>query len=103
MAKKKNKSSAIEAVHGDKMIEVKLRFWTNEIARKPGLIIPKHAWTSGVVRIERNDTHGIKPGAPIPFHSLLDVGTAIQRLLIQQGVVLHTGRVMQKYLTSDLP
>jgi hypothetical protein len=54
-------AAAQEAKHGEKMIEVKLRFWTNDIAEKKGDVIPKHAWSSGVVRVERNDSHGIKP------------------------------------------
>lgn len=32
-----------EAQHGQKMIEVKLRFWTDEIAESEGNILPKHA------------------------------------------------------------
>jgi hypothetical protein len=47
-----------EAAQGEKMIEIKIRFWTDEIAAEPGKIVPKHAWTSGVVRIERNPSHG---------------------------------------------
>ena len=46
-----------EAVHGQKMIEVKLRFWTNDIATGEGKIAPKHAWSAGVVRIEKNKAH----------------------------------------------
>jgi hypothetical protein len=57
----------LEAKHGQKMIEVKLRFWTNEIAEGDGMIRPKHAWASGVVRMERNAAHGITPDSPLPF------------------------------------
>ncbi len=32
---------AKEAKHGQKMIEVKLRFWTNGIAEEPGKILPE--------------------------------------------------------------
>ncbi len=89
-----------EAKHGQKMIEVRLRFWTNDLADKAGQIIPKHAWSSGVVRIEANKSHGIVPGAPKPFHSLLDVGAVIEKLLIEQGIVLHLNRRMQKYVEA---
>jgi hypothetical protein len=34
-----------EAKHGSKMIEVKVRFWTNDLAERKDRIIPKHAWT----------------------------------------------------------
>ncbi|NUO08896.1 MAG: hypothetical protein HUU08_09515 [Candidatus Brocadia sp.] len=90
-----------EAKQGEKMIEVKLRFWTNDIASEPGKVIPKHAWAAGVVRMERNKSHGIEPSAPLPFHSLLDVGAAIEKVLIDHGVVLHSGRKMQKYFSNE--
>ena len=89
---------AKEAKHGQKMIEVKLRFWTNDIAEQKGQIIPKHARTSGVVRIESNKSHGIVPEAPIPFHSLLDVGRAIEKCLIDHDIKLHPGRRDKKYV-----
>lgn len=87
-----------DAKHGEKMIEVKLRFWTNEIASKAGKIKPRHAWSSGVVRMEANASHGIAPGKPKPFHSLLDVGAVIQDTLIEHGIVLHPSRTMRKYV-----
>jgi hypothetical protein len=99
MPSTKNDIAAKEAEHGEKMIEVKLRFWTNNIAEEHGKVIPKNAWAAGVVRIERNDSHGIKPGTPLPFHSLLDVGAVIEKVLIDQGIVLHPGRKMRKYLS----
>ena len=86
------------ASHGEKMIEVKLRFWTNEIAGESGKIKPRHAWTSGVARIERNDSHGIKPGNPVPFNSLLEIGTAVEKVLIKHNITLHIGKNMNKYL-----
>ena len=81
------------------MIEVKLRFWTNDISPEEGKVIPKHARTGGVVRIERNKSHGIEPGRPQPFHSLLDVGAVIEKVLIEHGIVLHLGRKMSKYMS----
>jgi hypothetical protein len=86
-----------EAEHGQKMIEIKLRFWTNNIAPEPGRVIRKHAWAAGVVRVERNNAHGIEPGKPRPFHSLLDVGGVIERVLIEHGISLHPHRKMRKY------
>ena len=90
--------AAQEARHGEKMIEVKIRFWTNDIASEKGKIKPKHAWASGVVRIEGNKSHGIVPGAPKPFHTLLDVGAVIEKVLIEQGIVLHPSKKMAKYV-----
>ena len=82
------------------MIEIKVRFWTNDIADGRGRVIPKHAWSSGVVRIERNATHGIMPKNPKPFHSLLDLGSVIERVLVDQGVTLHPSRRMRKYVAA---
>ena len=60
----------------------------------------KHAWSSGVVRMERNDSHGIMAKNPRPFHSLLDVGAVIEKVLIEHGVVLHPSQRMKKYLSE---
>jgi len=59
-------------------------FGAYHIASK-GSVIPKHAWAAGVVRIERNETHGIVPGKPQVFHSPLDLGAAIEKVLIEHG------------------
>lgn len=96
----KNGKAGLEAQRGERMIEVKLRFWTNGIAKGVGRVRPKHAWSGGVVRMERNETHGIKPRNPKPFHSLLDVGAVVEKVLIQHGIQLHPGRRMRKYFSS---
>ena len=88
---------SLEAEHGQKMIEIKLRFWTNDIAPEVGKVIPKNAWASGVVRVERNKSHSIEPGPPRPFHSLLDVGSVIEKVMIEHGIVLHASTKMRKY------
>lgn len=90
--------SGIEAVHEQKMIEIRFWFWTMASLRRK--VLPKHAWTGGVVRIRRNEGHGIGPADPISFHSLLDVGSVIEQSLIKHGIVLHPGRRMKKYMTE---
>ena len=95
------KPAARVAGQGERMVEVKIRFWTNNIATEPGEIMPKHAWASGVVRIERNESHGIKPKAPRPFHTLLDVGAVIEKVLIEHGIVLHPSKKMSKYVQAS--
>jgi hypothetical protein len=90
-----------EAAQGEKMIEVKIRFWTNDIASEAGKVVPKHAWTSGVVQIERNKSHGIVSSNPKPFQSLLDVGAVIEQVLMQNGVILHPSRRMRKYFSPE--
>lgn len=94
-------SEAVVAAHGEKMIEVKLRFWTNSIAEGDGEVLPKHAWSGGVVRMETNRSHDIVPQAPIPFHSMLDVGRAIEKCLIDHEIQLHPSRRMQKYTAAS--
>ena len=96
-----NTIEALEAMRGQKMIEVKLRFWTNSIADQKDQIIPRHAWTAGVVRMETNHSHGIKSGTPKPFHSLLDVGSVIEEVLIEHDVVLHPSNKMCKYIDIE--
>lgn len=94
-------SEAREAQHGQKMIELKVRFWTDEIAEEPGKIIPKHGWTGGVVRLKTNKAHGVADVDPIPFNSLLDLPAAIERLLIREGIVLHATDRTAKYTSSN--
>ena len=95
-------AASLIAKQGEKMIEIKLRFWTNNLSPEEGKVIPKHAWTSGVVRIEPNKSHGIDPQSPRPFHTLLDVGSVIEKVLIEHGVVLHSSRKMRKYFSGKV-
>lgn len=95
MAKKSGQG--LRAPHGEKMIEVKVRFWTNNIAGR-GKISPKKARSAGVVRMERNDAHGIKPRRPLPFNSLAEIPLAIEQTLIDHGIVLHASRRMRQYI-----
>ena len=88
-----------EAKYGEKMIEVKVRFWTNDIAKGEGQIKPKHAWTSGVIRMERNESHDVIPMYPRPFNSLMEVPAVIEKVLVEHGITLHLDRKMRKYIT----
>jgi hypothetical protein len=101
MPKTSNSAASTEAKHGKKMIEVSLRFWTNGIAKSKGQIMPKHAWSSGVVRVQGNESHGIVSGNPRPFHSLLDVGAVVEAVLVNHGITLHRSRRMKKYMAAD--
>lgn len=90
---------AREAAHGQKMIEVKVRFWTNDLGDEKGKILPKNAWGAGVVRMERNTAHGITAGDPIPFNSMADIPAKVERLLIERGVTIHPSSRMRRYMT----
>jgi hypothetical protein len=87
---KAGKATSKAAKQGQRMLEVKVRFWTNDLADGKGNVWPKHGWSSGVVSMERNETHGIGSADPIPFHSLLDLTHVIERVLMANEVVLHT-------------
>ena len=59
------------AKHGEKMIEVRLRFWTNDIADDDGKIVAKHGWDKGTVTVSANSSHGLAAGKPLNFNSIL--------------------------------
>jgi hypothetical protein len=91
--------AAREAKWGEKMIEIRVRFWTDELS-DPGQILPKHAHTSGIVRMTTNKSHGINGGKPRPFNSLLDLGAVIEKVLRENKIKLHVSRGMKPYLTT---
>jgi len=87
-----------EAKLGEKMIEIRVRFWTDELAEKARQIMPKHAWTSGVVRMARNESHDIRPKNPRPLNSLMDLPRIIEMVLIEHGIKLHRLGKMAKHI-----
>ena len=87
-----------EAKLGERMVEVRVRFWTDQIAEGEGKIVPKHAWTSGVVRMGHNESHGISPKNPRPFNSLMDLPRIIEMVLIEHGIILHRIGKTAKYI-----
>ena len=94
-----NDIEARETKHGEKMIEVKVRFWTDKLTDDPEKIIPKHAWASGVVRIKGNKSHGIKPEFKAHFSSLMDIPSAIEQVLTAHNIKLRMGPQMKKYFS----
>jgi len=89
-----------EAVHGKKMIEIRVRFWTDQIAEE-GKIMPKHCWDSGVVRISSNDLHSITSSNPVPFNSLLEILPKIEKLFKKHGIKLHLGSKSRIYYSEQ--
>ncbi len=90
---------AMPAKIGERMIAVTVRFWTNDIARGKGRVRPGNAWTSGTVRMEPNDVHGIRSRQDVKFNSLLTLPAAIEKVLIQNRIVLHPS-ADRKYLPT---
>jgi hypothetical protein len=84
-------------LQGKKMIRLTVRCWTNNIASGKGNVRPKHAWSSGVVKLEPNTGHGIRGGRPVVFRSLLELGSAIEKSLIAGGIRLHPSAKTKRY------
>ena len=91
-----------KAKHGERTIEINIRFWTNDLG-KDGELLPKHAWSSGTVNISRNEAHGItpKPKGWRPFNSLPELGMAIEKVLIDNEIVLHHSTKTKKYMAEQ--
>ena len=85
------------------MIEVRLRFWTDDIAEKKGEVIPKHAWGSGMINIERNVAHGLVPMKWLAFNSISEIPAIIEKCLIESGVKIIASRKMKKYALTERP
>jgi hypothetical protein len=97
------KTTQVDAVtqaakHGERMLEVRVRFWTNDLADGKGTVWPKHGWSSGMVYMERNASHGIGPSDPLPFNSLMELPGVIERVLIAHKVVLHASSRTKRYV-----
>jgi hypothetical protein len=74
---------------GERTITLEIQFFTNKLAKGDGHVRPKHAHTAGMVRVRANPTHGIKAAATVPFHSLMEIPAAIEKLLTRRGIRLH--------------
>lgn len=79
------------AEHGEKTIRITIRFWTNNISKKPGYVVKKECWDKGVVNVGTNKAHGLKMGKPIHFNSFMDIPSKIARLLKMHNIKLHRG------------
>ena len=82
----------IKAAHGEKMIELRVKFWTNGIASSKDEVFQKNAWDSGMLVLETNHLHGIKNIKNVPFHSMSDLPGKIEKMLIAHGIILRHGR-----------
>jgi len=85
------------------MIEVRVRFWTDDIAENKEEIVPKHAWGSGMINVDRNETHGISPKSGMAFNSMSEIPAVIERCLIENGVKIIASTKMKKYSLSIPP
>jgi hypothetical protein len=88
------------AKYGEKMIVVKVCFFTDELGAKEGRIKPKHGWINGFVRMQTNKSHGIKPVEQEPFNSLMEIPSVLEKVLIANDIKLHNARKMAKYIVT---
>jgi hypothetical protein len=90
------KTKTRKAAPNERTIELKIRFFTNKLAKGNGHVVPKHAHGDGMVSIVANPTHGImKNGAGVPFHSVAQIAVAVERVLSREGVTIHPGALMR--------
>jgi hypothetical protein len=92
---------SVEADYGEKMIQLKISFFTNLPGLKEDHIRQKHAWASGHVRIQRNSAHGIDGNTGGIFHSMSELPMLIENLLIEQGITIHQSRNKAKLFAVD--
>jgi hypothetical protein len=95
-------AGATEAPHGEKMLTVLLKFWTNNIAAD-GLILPRHCQDRGVMYLQANAAHGIEavpyaPPHPLDRHfsSLSEIQPALEDLFVANDVTVHPARLVRK-------
>ena len=88
---------------GEKLIHIRISFWTNNIAAKDNEIVPKHCFDAGLVNFERNDSHGITPSKKgKTFNSLLELPAVIEKVLIDHRIRVHLHRKSLKYYDTKL-
>jgi hypothetical protein len=87
----------------NKMIQVKIYFWTNGMVPQKGGVLAKHAWDCGHVVLPANPKHHIRAGGRKQFRTLLQLGSAIEELLQKNGVTVHMGRGSRKYMSAEIP
>jgi len=86
-----------------KMIQVRIYPWTGGMVPEKGRVLPKHAWDCGHVTLPANSLHGIRAGGSKRFRTLLQLGSAIEELLRENGITIHTGRGSRKCMSAEIP
>lgn len=84
--------------HGNKLIKIEVRFWTDAIASDEKSLIPRVAWDSGTIHILKNQGHGIKGSKSIPFNSLSELQPTIEATFKKSGIILlHSRKYRRVY------
>jgi hypothetical protein len=72
----------------NRMIKLQLNFWVDGIATKRQNIVPGACWDSGTIEILKNNAHGVSGSRSIPFNSLSELETKIEKGLENAGLKL---------------
>ena len=83
---------SVKAKKGEKTIEVRIYFFTNNISKKKGEINQKECWESGRVMVTPNKSHGIKSKRAETFSSVSSLTRTIEKVLISQNIKIHPGK-----------
>lgn len=94
-------TNEVQAVRGEKMVELRVKLWTNDIAESEGAVLPKHVWGAGMVVMTSNDAHGIEVNDPMPFNSMPELLGVIEDVLIESGIKMLPSRKMRRYMVED--
>ncbi len=89
-----------KAKYGEKMIQVKMYFFTDGIAESKDKIVPKHAWTKGQLSLIANESHEIR-SRRTHFNTLMELTHALQELLIEGGITLHVCDDMKRLIHRE--
>ena len=85
----------------EKMIELKIKFFTNNISVWKDYVVKKLGWQSGYVYASINKTHGIESKKPVFFHSLMELPQAIEETLLKQDIKLKSTKRTKEYLIPN--
>lgn len=77
---------------GNKTVEVRLHFFTDQIAANGGVFKAKHAVSVGTARLPTNPRHGITKGECHYFESLAELPATVAKALAAHGITLHPGK-----------
>ena len=79
-----------KAKRGEGIIEVSIPYWTNDIAKTKGYVVPKRCRFSGPVPLPANQLHGIRSGEAYNFNPLMELTAVIGRAMAQSWIRMHT-------------
>ncbi len=77
---------------GERTIELRIRFWTNDIDGNPkGTITQRVCWDGGYVYVGNNKSHGIKNEGGSHFSGLCQLLCSVEKVLDKHDIRLQKG------------